>query len=66
MDGTPVGTDGVASDVRRLDVDGEFAVLEACLEGLKHPLPRLLRKQVLEPATGISARTAAPACADVN
>lgn len=64
MDGTPVGTDGVAGGARRLDVDGEFAVLEACLEGLKHPVPRLLRKQVLELATGISARAAAPACTD--
>lgn len=67
MDGTPVGTQGIAAGGRRRpDVEGELAALDAYLAGMKHPVPRVLRKHVLEFATGISARVTDPACPDVN
>lgn len=66
MDGTPIGTQGPAIGTRRPDVEDEFAALDAYLESMKHPVPRVLRKHVLEFATGISARVTAPASPEVN
>lgn len=66
MNGTSAGARGSAAATHRWDVESEFAALEACLESLKHPVPRVLRRHVLELATGISARGADPHCPEMN
>lgn len=64
MDGARVVTG--QPTVGRCDIDMELTALEVCLGGLKHPVPRVLRRQVLERATGISARAPSTDYVDVN
>ena len=61
-----LGSNGLGGPTIKLDVDSELAALDLCLGGFKHPVPALLRKRVLQIATGIIARAPAPECPAVN
>lgn len=61
MDSARIGTDSTATGL-----DGELLALELSLGSARHPLPWLLRRRVLDIATGICARAPAPARLDVN
>lgn len=48
------------------DLEGALVAFDECLGGYRHPVPKILRRRVLEIATGIAARAPGPQGTDIN
>ena len=66
MGSARIGRYSLDEPATHFDADSALLAFDECLEGYRHPVPKVLRRHVLEIATGIAARTPAALCADVN